>query len=135
MSRRAILCVDDEAIILLSLVQELKTAFRDQFIYEKATNAKAAVEIIEDLVEEGMDLILVISDWLMPGVKGDEFLDCVCAKSPKIRAIMITGQADDEAISRVESKECVLSVIRKPWSPKALTNLIAEYYSLEYGGD
>jgi DNA-binding NtrC family response regulator len=135
MPRRAILCVDDEVIILMSLVQELKTAFGDQFIYEQAMNAGTAMEIIDELIEEGTDLIMIVSDWLMPGIKGDEFLERACDKSPKIRAIMITGQADDEAVSRVERNKCVISVVQKPWSSDELIALIENYCGLNSRGN
>ncbi len=75
--KKAILCVDDEMIILLALIQELKSSFGNEFLYEKATDANQAFEVIEDLELEGVKLILIISDWLMPGIKGDEFLEMV----------------------------------------------------------
>ena len=73
MKKQAVLCVDDEAIILISLIQELKNAFGDTFVYEKALNANEAFEVIDVLVNEGIEIILIVSDWLMPGMKGDEF--------------------------------------------------------------
>ena len=68
MSKKAILCVDDEAIILLSVKQELQSHFRERFIYETALSAKEALVIIDELSAEGIVFILVISDWLMPGM-------------------------------------------------------------------
>lgn len=112
----AILCVDDEIIILLALIQELRGAFGDQFVYEKATDAQQAYEIIDELSLEGIHLILVISDWLMPGVKGDEFLETVRGRHPDVSAIMISGHADAAVIERLRSSGCVLEVLEKPWN-------------------
>jgi CheY-like chemotaxis protein len=84
MTEQAILCVDDEAIIVLAIKQELKTHFRERFIYETALNAEEALTIIDELTADGVSLILVISDWLMPGMKGDEFLSVVKRNHPKI---------------------------------------------------
>lgn len=125
MGGRAILCVDDEAVILLSLVQELKNAFGSRFLYEKATSADDALEIIDDLAADGVRVILVISDWLMPGIKGDAFLEMVRQKYPDIKAIMITGHADLDIIGKVGSLDSVLAVLKKPWSSRELTGLIA----------
>ena len=36
----------------------------------------------------------------MPGIKGDEFLINTHKKFPKIVKIMLTGQADEEAVNR-----------------------------------
>ncbi len=116
----AILCVDDEMIILLSLIQELRGAFGDEFVYEKATDAYRAYEIIDDLSLEGIQLILVIADWLMPGVKGDEFLETVRSRHPDVRAVMVTGHADADVIERLLSSGCVCDVLEKPWDHERL---------------
>ena len=31
------------------------------------------LELVEELYQEGLEITLVISDWLMPRMKGDEF--------------------------------------------------------------
>jgi hypothetical protein len=46
--RKAILCVDDEVVILVSILQELKRAFGGRFVYGQATHAVQALETIED---------------------------------------------------------------------------------------
>ncbi len=122
--KKAILCVDDEMIILLSLIQELKSSFGNEFLYEKATDANQAFEVIDDLALEGVKLILIISDWLMPGIKGDEFLETVRRQHPEIKAIMITGQAERGVIERLLESGCVTDVIEKPWNPQRLVEAV-----------
>jgi len=124
MTDKAILCVDDEPMILLALIQELKSAFGDSFVYEQALNAELALETIGELEEEGIRLVMILSDWLMPGMKGDRFLATVAEHHPSIKAIMITGQADEEAIRRTESIASVKAVLRKPWKPEELVAAI-----------
>jgi DNA-binding NtrC family response regulator len=131
MKRKAILCVDDEAIILLSLVQELKRAFGSRFHYEKALDAESALGIVEELAREDIEVILIISDWLMPGMKGDAFIEVVKERHPRIKTILITGQADDEAIERVRKVASVLGVFKKPWNNKVLIETIARSSDLE----
>jgi signal transduction histidine kinase len=46
----------------------------NRYFYELAESVEEAWEVIEELYEEGIRIIIVISDWLMPGIKGDEFL-------------------------------------------------------------
>ena len=91
---RAIVCVDDEAILLIALKQELKKTFGDDYQYEVALNANEGMLLIDDLVESGVNILLILSDWLMPGIKGDEFLVQVHRKYPNIRSIMISGHID-----------------------------------------
>ena len=126
MGKKAILCVDDEVIILLALVQELKRAFGSQYIYEQATDAQSALKIVEDLAADDIQAIFIISDWLMPGMKGDEFLAVVKERYPVIKAILITGQADQSAIERVMKIDSILAVFNKPWNPAMLVQTIAK---------
>lgn len=122
--RKAILCVDDERIVLLSLIQELKNSFGNSFLYEKATDAYRAFELIDELALEGVKLILIISDWLMPGMKGDEFLETVRRQHPDIQAVLITGQADKELIKHLLDSGCAFDVIEKPWNPQRLVEAV-----------
>jgi len=124
MGEHAILCVDDEFIILLALKEELRSEFGERFRYETARDAERALAAMERLTEEGVSIILVISDWLMPGMKGDEFLQIAHDKFPDTRAIMITGQADDAAVRRVLDEAKAVSVLRKPWNREELKRLI-----------
>ena len=71
-----IVCVDDEKIVLDSLNSQLTRNFGKNFNYEFAESAKEALEIIEELHKADDEMIyVVISDWLMPGMKGDELLE------------------------------------------------------------
>lgn len=123
-AKKAILCVDDEKLILIALIQELKNSFGTDYVYEKATDAYQAYKIIDDLVRDGIKIILIISDWLMPGIKGDEFLETVRSRHPGIQAVMITGQADSAVIERLLSTGCVTAVIEKPWDPQRLIEVV-----------
>jgi len=124
MRNQAILCVDDETIILLSLIQELKKAFGDKFLYEKALNSNEALITIDELIDEGVKVILIISDWLMPGIKGDEFIKLVHERYPEIKAVMITGNADSTMIDYLRSLDSILGVLKKPWDHEELLSLI-----------
>ncbi len=119
-SRSAIMCVDDEEMILLSLKQELMGHFGARFHYETALSAPEALTIIDELVEGGIRVILILSDWLMPGMNGDEFLVKVYEKYPEIRALMITGYADMMSISIKQDKINLKGVIHKPWDSRDL---------------
>jgi DNA-binding NtrC family response regulator len=120
MPKQAILCVDDEAIILLSVKQELQSHFKERFLYETALNAREALAIIDELSAEGIVFILVISDWLMPGMSGDEFLAKVKGSHPEIKTILLTGHASSDSIERMQREELTDSIILKPWKRNEL---------------
>lgn len=124
MSKPVILCVDDEKVILDSLKLQIKKAFNDTFVYETAESADEALELIEELQEEEMAILVIVSDWLMPGMKGDELLARIHQKYPKIVKIMLTGQADEEAITKAKEFADLHSCLYKPWHSQDLIETI-----------
>jgi DNA-binding NarL/FixJ family response regulator len=117
---KAILCVDDEAIILFALKQVLKARYADRFVYETSLGAEEALALIGELEVEGLKLILVISDWLMPGMKGDEFLRAVKFAHPNVKAMLVTGQADAAVMDALLRDGVANSVVMKPWRDSVL---------------
>ena len=124
MSQSAIICVDDEVTILDSLKKQLKRKFGDRFIYEVAENAEEAWSIILELKEENIEIIAIVSDWLMPGTKGDEFLIQIHQKFPEVIKVMLTGQADESAIERAKKEANLHACLYKPWTEAELTEII-----------
>ena len=124
MFNSAILCVDDEVVILDSLKEQLKRRFGDRYIYEMAESAEEAWEVIEELQEEEINILVIVSDWLMPGIKGDEFLIHVHQRFPKLITVMLTGQADEEAIDRAKQKANLHACLSKPWTEEELYTII-----------
>ncbi len=124
MARKAILCVDDESMILESLREQIQNRLGDEYVYETAENAAEGLEVIQELVEEGTDVLIIVSDWLMPGQKGDEFLIEVHKKFPGIVKVMLTGQADEAAIKNAKENANLHACLFKPWSEEELVNTI-----------
>lgn len=124
MSKAVILCVDDEVGVLNSLKIQLKSEFHDTYLYEAAESADEAMELIEELECDFIDIVVVVSDWLMPGIKGDEFLIEVHKKFPNIVKIMLTGQADKVAIERAINNANLHACLHKPWQSQELIETI-----------
>ena len=124
MSKPVILCVDDERVILHSLKTQLRAAFGDAYSYEVAEDPDEALEVINELTQEGVKITLIVSDWLMPGMKGDEFLIRVHQQFPDIIKVMLTGQADESAINRAKAEANLHTCLFKPWSEAELVEII-----------
>jgi len=112
---KAILCVDDEQIILTSLKAQLNTFFGDEYDIELAQSAEDALEIIAELKNDGIELELIVSDFLMPGMKGDEFLIKTQNLLPNTKRMLLTGQANLEGVTNVINKGALYRYISKPW--------------------
>ena len=123
---RAILCVDDEDSILDSLKEQLKRSFGQQFVYETANSAEEALEVIDELVGDAIDVLIILSDWLMPGIRGDELLVRVHQRYPHIVTIMLTGQANQTALDRAYNEANLHKCLRKPWREEDLVNAILD---------
>lgn len=123
-SKSAILCVDDEAIILTSLKEQLRRRFGERYLYETASSAQEAWEVIDELCTEHIDILVIVSDWLMPGIKGDEFLAQVHRRYPKIVTVLLTGQADEASIERARREANLYACVHKPWRESELAQLI-----------
>jgi CheY-like chemotaxis protein len=120
----AILSVDDERIILDSIKIQIEKNFNNQYLFEYAESAEEALEVIDDLVTEGIDLLLVISDYMMPGMKGDEFATTLKSKLPGVNIILLTGQITEEKSIELVNKNIILKVLQKPWKEQDLITII-----------
>lgn len=122
---RAILCIDDESTILTSLKGQLQSEFKDVDI-ELAQNAFDALEIIQELKDDNIELELIISDYLMPEMNGDEFLIKAHMISPKTKNILLTGHANIDGVTNVVNKASLYRYISKPWEKDDLLITVKE---------
>ena len=125
MSDGVILLVDDEKTVLDALRSQVRTLFGGTLSCETAERVDEAWEVLEELIEQdGATVILVVSDWLMPGTRGDEFLGQVRDRYPHIVRVMLTGQADADALQRVHDEDLAQLLLYKPWGADDLKRAI-----------
>jgi len=124
MDKKVILCVDDEKFVLDTLRTQIVNHYGAKYDCEIAESAEDAMELIEELQEDQQLVIIIVSDWLMPGIKGDEFLINVHLRFPNIVKVMLTGQADADAIVRATKEAALHRCLQKPWSEKDLIKTI-----------
>lgn len=84
-----------------------------------------AIRLLQKSLEV-KNVALVLSDYIMPDVKGDEVLKRIHEISPNTLTIMLTGQADLEAISRAIKDAKLYRYIAKPWHPEDLKITVIE---------
>ena len=120
MNQQVIICVDDERTVLRGLKAELQEAVGNNYMIEIAEGGEEALELIEELLEDGDQVVLIISDHIMPEMKGDELLKQVHLLSPKTIKIMLTGQADLEAIGNAINSAKLYRYLTKPWQAEDL---------------
>jgi response regulator RpfG family c-di-GMP phosphodiesterase len=109
--------VDDEEMVLTSLRSflMLDTEY-DIMTYDSP--AKALEEIRESPID------LVVSDYLMPGMNGIEFLMEVKKLHPYATRILLTGYADKENAIKAINEVGLYQYIEKPWENEDLKLII-----------
>ena len=120
MNKRLIICVDDEKVVLNSLKEQLLIHLPKTYRIETAESGDEALEIIDEYEDQGYEVLLVISDYVMPGMNGDELLEHIHAKHPDSVKILLTGQATLEGISQIINKAGLFRFIQKPWQKEDL---------------
>ncbi|MEO8891550.1 MAG: PAS domain-containing protein, partial [Coleofasciculaceae cyanobacterium] len=126
MITRAIVCVDDELIVLDSLKEQLKRCFGNNYYIEVAESGEEALLVIEELQKEGIEIPLIISDQIMPRIQGDELLIKIHAQHPKMLKILLTGQASREAVVNAVNSASLYRYVSKPWDEADLNLTVTE---------
>ena len=124
MEKGILLCVDDEIIVLTALKDQLRRAFGATFVIDVAESAEEALELLDELAEQGHRLLVIVSDWLMPGMRGDEFLIEAHKRFPSVVKIMLSGQAETAAVDRARREAGLHDFLAKPWTAEALVESI-----------
>lgn len=127
MSKPVIICVDDEPLVLETLKIELKRVLGDACLIETAEGGEEALELFDELQEsDEYEVALVLADYIMPGLNGDQLLQQIHDRSPRTLNVMISGQADLEAVSHALRSARLYRYISKPWTPEDLNFTILE---------
>lgn len=121
-----IICVDDEKIILDSLQEQVINRLGDRFECEVAQGGEEALELIEEIRADGQEIAVIISDQLMPGMKGDEFLIEAHKRVPDTYKILLTGQATLDAVRNAINHARLYRYVMKPWREDDLMLTIEE---------
>lgn len=109
--RYGILVVDDEDAILESLAFTLGVEYE---IFT-ATSGEEGLEILDR-----EEIALVISDQVMPGMSGVEFLEKVIERNPRAIRMMLTGYADMPSLVSAINEGRIYRYLPKPWEPDDL---------------
>ena len=126
MNRSAIICVDDEEIILSSLGKQLKRSLGKDYEIALASSGYEALDLCAELEAEGITIALVISDQIMPRMSGDEFLIKLHASYPKTLKILLTGQTRTDSLGNIINEASLYRYINKPWDETDLLLTVKE---------
>ncbi len=116
--KERILVVDDDSNLLSGIERHLKA------VYEVRTALSGARAL--EIIEEEDDFAVVLSDYKMPGMNGDSLLARVRALRPETVRVMLTGQADMEAVVAIVNEGEIFRFLTKPCPPELLKKNIED---------
>ena len=117
--KKTVICIDDEEVVLNSLEMELSVSDAE-FEVETALGGEEALELINELTEEGAEVAVIITDYIMPGMKGDEVLIKIHEQMPGVSKILLTGQSQIEGVTNAINNADLYRFIEKPWKKEDL---------------
>lgn len=124
--KKKVLLVDDEAMVLAGLKRQL----RNQFCIETALSGE---EALKKIAENG-PYAVVVSDFMMPGMNGIEFLCRVKKTHPDTTRMMLTGTADMPTAIKAVNEGSIFQFHPKPCPAetlsKAIESGIEEYHKI-----
>lgn len=127
MYSKAILTVEDDQEALNALRMQLERNFSDDYVLDFAQNVDEAIAVIDDLIAREVNLILLLSDWYMPGKNADILVHYIKSKNPIVRVIVLSGQLDIAKAGQMLEEHIIDRVIMKPWDEAALVSQIKSF--------
>lgn len=121
-----IVCIDDEKIVLDSLRDQMECRFGDTIAVECAESGEEAIDLIEELLSEGVEIPAVICDYVMPPMKGEKILSHIKSLNSQITCILLTGQATLDAVKKAVNSGIINRYMPKPWDKSVLYKTIED---------
>jgi CheY-like chemotaxis protein len=112
-----ILLVDDEP----RLLDGLRRTLRGRYVINTATSGAEGLTLIEQAVDDGNPFAVVVSDMMMPGMTGAEFLSRVRPLVPDASLMVLSGQADLTSTITAVNNANLFRFLTKPCETEAFT--------------
>ena len=123
MEKLYILCVEDQPEVLETVVNQL-AVFQDYAIIEECDSGDEAIELMDEIDGDGHHVALIISDHVMPGLSGVEFLAKVAQddRFTHTKKVLLTGQVTHVDTIQAINLARIDQYLSKPWQRDELIN-------------
>ena len=121
----AVVCVDDDPYILQMLGFQLSKVMDQKCtLIEYFTDPKKALDNIDELVSQNIDIIFIMVDYQMPKMTGAELIRSIKEKHKNLRCVMLSGQANTSSVNSLKEDNLLEEFLAKPWVESELFDTI-----------
>ena len=93
-------------------------------LIEYFTDPKKALDNIDELVAQNIDIIFIIVDYQMPKMTGSELIRSIKEKHKELRCVMLSGQANTSSVNSLKEENLLEEFLSKPWDESELFDTI-----------
>ncbi len=125
MAKGNIICVDDEREVLAALKKDL-ASLENEFIISDCETAGEAWELVEEMLQDGEEISLIICDHIMPGENGVQFLTRLYEdeRFRDIKKVLLTGLATHQETIQAINDAHINLYMEKPWEADDLLDKV-----------
>jgi thioredoxin reductase (NADPH) len=109
--------VDDDPTVSRAVARDLRRRYGEQHRIVRAESGAEALDALRQMKLRGDEVAVLLADYRMPGMNGNEFLEQAMDIYPHARRVLLTAYQDTgaaiDAINRIDLDHYLL----KPWDP------------------
>ena len=125
MERLFVIVIDDQREVLTTVARDLQE-LQEYLTIEECESPDEAMEVIETIDSDGDFPAVVISDHVMPGKTGVEFLSELSedTRFAEVRKVLLTGLATHSDTINAINQASIHRYIEKPWERDSLVQIV-----------
>ncbi|HCQ15694.1 MAG TPA: fused response regulator/thioredoxin-disulfide reductase, partial [Cryomorphaceae bacterium] len=117
MKNPIILAVDDDPQVIRAVSRDLRKRYRDEYRIVATDSAREALESLQEMKNQGLEVALFVSDQRMPEMLGVDFLEKAKKLYPKAKRVLLTAYSDTDAAIQAINEVQLDYYLMKPWDP------------------
>ena len=121
----AIICLDDDPLILKMLELQLRRMIKsEKIIFEFFSDPDVAISEISSMLDKSVYPMLLITDYRMPEKDGAKVIRELKQFNSGIKCVILSGEANAIQVDDLVNDDLLAAFIHKPWDEEELTAVV-----------